>query len=327
MSGEDAADPMAGSAPAGAIATDVASVTMADSVVSIGFFDGVHRGHRSIIERALQVARAEGVRSAVVTFDRHPMEVVRPGSQPPLLQRADRRARTLAATGVDLVVMIPFDDELRHLDPEGFVERVLGDRLRPRAVVVGENFRFGHRAAGDVDALAEIGRRRGFTAEGVPLATWEGLVVSSTEIRRRVEAGEVAAAAELLGRPFALDGLVVRGDGRGKDLGFPTANLSLDPRLVAPARGVYAGWARLPEGGLVPAVTNVGVNPTFGGQQLRVEPYLLDFDGDLYGWELTVDFRARLRGEHSYEGAEALIAQMHRDVAEARRVLGLDASA
>ncbi len=309
--------------PAGAIATDVAAVTMADSVVTIGFFDGVHRGHRAIIDRALALARAQGVRSAVVTFDRHPMEVVKPGSQPPLLQSTRRRAETLAATGVDLVVMIPFDDELRHLDPEGFVERVLGDRLRPRAVVVGENFRFGHRAAGDVTTLTEIGARRGFAAESVPLTTWEGLVVSSTEIRQRVERGAVAEAADLLGRPFALDGLVVRGDRRGHELGFPTANLSLDPRLVVPARGVYAGHAHVPDGRSVPAVTNVGVNPTFGGQQLRVEPHLLDFDEDLYGCELTVDVRARLRDEQSYEGPEALVAQMHRDIAAARRHLGL----
>ncbi|HVM19177.1 MAG TPA: bifunctional riboflavin kinase/FAD synthetase [Egibacteraceae bacterium] len=292
------------------------------SVVAIGFFDGVHRGHQTIIRRAVRAGQASGVRSAVVTFDRHPMEVVNPGSQPKLLMTLARRAGTLAEQGVDLVVVMPFDDDVRHLSPEGFVDHVLVDPLQAQRVVVGANFRFGHRAAGDVATLSHLGPSRGFDAEGVTLLELDGVVISSTEIRGAVEQGDVALAARMLGRPPSIDGVVVRGNQRGAGLGYPTANVQVDARLAVPARGIYAGEFTL-DGDRRPCVTNVGVNPTFGGQELRVEAHLLDFDGDLYGREVSVDFRHRIRDEEKFDSVEQLVAQIDADAAEARRLLGL----
>jgi riboflavin kinase/FMN adenylyltransferase len=293
------------------------------SVVSIGFFDGVHRGHQTIIKRAVRVAEAEGIRSVVVTFDRHPMEVVNPGSQPKLLMTLARRARALADQGVDLVVVVPFDDALRHLPPDGFVDHVLVEPLQARRVIVGANFRFGHRAAGNVEMLSSIGPSRGFVAEGVTLLELEGIAISSTEIRRAIERGDVEFAARMLGRPPGVDGVVVRGDARGTGLGYPTANMQLSRRVAVPAKGVYAGMFTLPDGTQYAAMTNVGVNPTFGGQELRVEAHLLDFSGDLYGREALLDFRHRLRDEERFDSVDELVEQIHRDVAEGRRLLGL----
>lgn len=301
--------------------TYLQEVDPAPSVVSIGFFDGVHRGHQAIIGRAAERARADGVRSAVVTFDRHPMEVVSPGSQPPLLMTLARRARTLAEQDIDLVVVVPFDDELRHLSPEGFVERVLVDPLRARRVVVGANFRFGHKAAGDLGVLSELGRAHGFEAEGVPLLELDGEIISSTEVRASVERGDVERAKDLLGRPHLVDGVVVRGDERGRQIGFPTANVQVGRRVTVPGRGVYAGACHLPGGRAQPCVTNVGVNPTFGGQQLRVEAHLLDFDADLYGAEVAVDFRHRLRDEERFDDVDSLVARIAEDAERARRLL------
>lgn len=297
------------------------AVERAPSVVAIGFFDGVHRGHQMIVQRARVAAAQRNVRCVAVTFDRHPMEVVRPGSQPPLLQALPRRAETLRHTGVDVVVIIPFDDDLRHRSPEAFVEKVLAGVLEARHVVVGENFRFGHRAAGDVALLAELGDERGFSSEGVPLLSEGGRTISSTAIREALTAGDVAAARGMLGRPHAVDGIVVRGDGRGHELGFPTANLQVDPRIAIPAPGVYAGWFTHPDGRRLAAASSVGTNPTFGGEELRVEAYLLDVDEDLYGLEVSLDFCARVRGEVAYGDADALVAQMHDDVREVRRLL------
>jgi riboflavin kinase/FMN adenylyltransferase len=297
------------------------AVTEAPSVVSIGFFDGVHRGHQTIVRRAVHRAHRLGLRSAVVTFDRHPLEVVNPGSMPKLLMTHARRARMLAAQGVDLVVVLPFDDELRHWPPEEFVERVLAGPLRAREVVVGANFRYGHKAAGDVTTLADVGPRYGFRPEGVTLLELDGVAVSSTEIRAEFEAGDVERAAVLLGRPHFVEGVVVRGDQRGAGLGFPTANVQIDPRVAVPARGVYAGRFHA-LGRLHPCVTSVGLNPTFGGSELRVEAHLLDVEADLYGVAAAVDFRHRLREERTYDRVGDLVAQMHLDREEARRLLG-----
>ena len=305
------------------IAQGLDDVTAEPSVVSIGFFDGVHRGHQTIIKRAARLAESAGVRSVVVTFDRHPQEVVNPGSQPKLLMTLGRRARTLAAQGVDLVVVMPFDDGLRHLPPEGFVDRVLVEPLQAQRVVVGANFRFGHGAAGDVQTLNGLGPSRGFTAEAVTLLELDGVVISSTEIRRAIDEGDVGLAQRMLGRPHAVDGIVVRGDARGAGLGYPTANLQVGRRAAVPARGIYAGAFTLGDGTSHPCVTNVGINPTFGGQELRVEAHLLDFSGDLYGREAAVDFRHRLRDEEKFDSVEALVEQIDRDAAEARRLLGL----
>jgi riboflavin kinase / FMN adenylyltransferase len=296
----------------------------APSVVSIGFFDGVHRGHQAIVGRARDAALERGLRSAVVTFDRHPMEVIRPGSQPKLLMTLGQRARALADLGVDLVVVLPFDDDLRHRTPEEFVDRVLAGPLQARHVVVGSNFRFGHKAAGDVTRLAELGSSRGFSAEGVGLLADDDEVISSTQIRAAIDAGEVERAADLLGRPHAVEGVVVRGDRRGAGLGFPTANLEVSRRVAVPARGVYAGMFHLlaePAGPARPAVTSVGVNPTFGGQELRVEAHLLDFAGDLYGEHGALDFRHRIRDERRLVSVDQLVAQIRADAATARSLL------
>ena len=306
----------------GRIVSSLEEVDLAPTVVSVGFFDGVHLGHQTIIARAVGAAEEARLRSAVVTFDRHPMEVVSPGSQPPLLMTLARRARTLADQGVELVVVVPFDDELRHLSPEGFVDHVLVDVLQARHVVVGENFRFGHKAAGDLATLEELGARRGFTAQGVPLRALDGLPISSTEIRAALAGGDVERGWRLLGRPHLVDGVVIRGDQRGRSIGFPTVNLQVGRRVTVPARGVYAGACHLPGGDEQPCVTNVGVNPTFGGQQLRVEAHLLDFSGDLYGAAVAVDFRHRIRDELRFDDVAGLVEQIAADAETARRLLG-----
>jgi len=290
------------------------------SVVSVGFFDGVHRGHRRIVARAVQRAADRGVRAVVVTFDRHPMEVVRPGSQPPLLMTLPRRARTLASLAVDLVVVLPFDDDLRHLPPDDFVDHVLVDPLGAVEVVVGENFTYGHKAAGDVGTLVETGPSHGFRAEGVTLLELDGEAVSSTRIRRHVDVGEVEAAARLLGGPHVVDGVVVRGDQRGAGLGFPTANLLVDPRVAVPAPGVYAGRFHTPDAER-DAVVSVGTNPTFGGAELRVEAHLPGVEADLYGVNAALDFRHRIREQRTYDRVDDLVTQMHLDTAEALRLL------
>lgn len=305
----------------GQIVSDLADVEPAPTVVSIGFFDGVHRGHQTIIRRAVRQAHDLEIRSAVVTFDRHPMEVVNPGSQPKLIMTLARRATTLAAQGVDLVIILAFTDELRHLEPEAFVDHVLVGPLQARRVIVGSNFRFGHKAAGDVATLAEVGPSRSFTVEGVTLLELDATVISSTEIRGALEDGDVAWAARMLGRPHLVDGVVVRGNARGKGLGFPTANLQTSRRIAIPAQAVYAGMFHLPDGSLHPCATNVGFNPTFGGQELRVESYLLDWSGDLYGTTVAVDFRHRLRDELRFQSVDALVDQMHTDVARTRILL------
>ncbi len=305
----------------GRIVEGLQDIEPAPSVVSIGFFDGVHRGHQSIIRRAVDAARTQELRSVVVTFDRHPMEVVNPGSQPQLLMTLARRARTLAEQDVDLVVVLPFDDDVRHWSADAFVDHVLVDALQARNVVVGDNFRFGHKAAGNLATLNELGPGRGFTAEGVALLKVDGAAVSSTEVRAAVDAGAVEVAARMLGRPDLVDGVVVRGDQRGAGLGYPTANLQVSRRVAVPARGIYAGAFSSPDGHQNPCVTSVGVNPTFGGQQLRIEAYLLDFSGDLYGDLVAVDFRHRLRAEERFGSVAALVTQIDADVAEARRLL------
>jgi riboflavin kinase/FMN adenylyltransferase len=306
---------------AGRVATVLGEVPAAPSVVSVGFFDGVHRGHQTIIRRAVRRGGDLGLRSVIVTFDRHPMEVVDPGSTPRLLMTAPRRAQMLAAQGVDLVVVLPFVDEVRHWSADEFVERVLVSPLQAREVVVGANFRYGHGAKGDVATLTDAGAARGFRATGVTLLELDGTVVSSTEIRGAVEEGAVERAGRLLGRPHFVDGVVVRGDQRGRGLGFPTANLQIDPRLAVPARGVYAGHFHQAGQPSRPCVTSVGVNPTFGGSRLRVEAHLLDTDVDLYGVAAAVDFRHRLREERTYAAVDDLVAQMHLDREEARRLL------
>ena len=294
-------------------------VDAAPSVVTIGFFDGVHRGHQAIIGRAAEEARERGLRSVVVTFDRHPMEVVRPGSQPRYLQTLDRRAQRLAEQDVDLVVVLPFTEDFSELQPEAFVETVLAGALQARRVVVGANFRFGHRAAGDVTTLTERGAVHGFDAEAVALVDLDGAPISSTEIREHLERGDVEWAARALGRPFAVEGPVVHGDGRGRSIGIPTANVEVDDRMQVPAGGVYAGRACVVGGAEEwPCVINIGTRPTFSGTTVSVEAHLLDAEPDLYGEHLEVAFEVRLRDERRFDGPDELVAQIHRDIETAR---------
>jgi riboflavin kinase/FMN adenylyltransferase len=298
------------------------------SVVTIGEFDGVHRGHQRIVSRAREAASEMRLPVVVVTFDPHPHEVVRPGTHPPLLCTARRRLQLLAGLGVDAVCVIAFTLEFSRLDPDEFVRAVLVDKLHAARVVVGEDFRFGHKAAGDVALLADLGEKYEFTAEGVPLLTEDGVRISSTEIRARLAAGDVEGAAHDLGRPHRVEGIVVRGHQRGRALGFPTANLETLPHTAIPADGVYAGWlATLDTDGSElerwPAAISVGTNPTFDGRERTVEAYALDRDDlDLYGARVAADFTNRLRATVRFDSVPELIAQMHRDVDEARQLLG-----
>jgi riboflavin kinase/FMN adenylyltransferase len=290
------------------------------SAITIGVFDGVHRGHQEIIGHTVKRARDLGVQSVVVTFDPHPAEVVRPGSHPAVLTEPARKAELIEALGADVLCVIPFTPEFSRLPAEQFVHDVLVEHLHAALVVVGENFRFGHKAAGDEALLARLGRTFGFGVEDAPLVSSNGTVFSSTYIRSCVDAGDVAAAAFALGRPHRVEGVVVRGDKRGRELGFPTANLLCGPHAAIPADGVYAAWLVRRSGRLMAAVS-IGTNPTFSGRERRVEAYALDFDGDLYGERLALDFVAHLREMRSYDSVDPLVAQIHQDVTDTRAVL------
>ncbi|WP_433391523.1 bifunctional riboflavin kinase/FAD synthetase [Micromonospora sp. KLBMP9576] len=293
------------------------------SVVTIGVFDGVHKGHQATIGHAVSRARELGVKSVVVTFDPHPAEVVRPGTHPAVLTETARKAELIEALGVDVLCVVPFTPEFSRLPAEAFVHDILVEQLHAALVVVGDNFRFGHKAAGDVALLERLGGTFGFAVQGAPLVAEAGTVFSSTYIRSCVDAGDVTAAAAALGRPHRVEGVVVRGDQRGRELGFPTANLLCHRYAAVPADGVYA--ARLVRRGHpehLSAAVSVGTNPTFSGRERRVEAYVLDFTGDLYGERLALDFVAHLRGQIRYDAVEPLIAQMGQDVERTRRALG-----
>lgn len=296
------------------------------SVITIGEFDGVHRGHQHIVARAAELGRERGLPVVAVTFDPHPDEVVRPGSHPPLLCSARRRAELLAGLGVDAVCVLPFTLEFSRLDPDEFVRTVLVDKLHAAAVVVGEDFRFGHKARGDVQLLDKLGEKYDYTVEGRPLVVLDDVTVSSTAIRRLLDAGDVAEAAKALGRPHRVEGIVVRGHQRGRQLGFPTANVESPPHTAIPADGIYAGWlATLGESGQEtnrwPAAISIGTNPTFNGQDRTVEAYALDrTDLDLYGLHAAIDFAAFLRGTLRFDSIDALVEQMRKDVDQAREI-------
>ncbi len=290
------------------------------SVVTVGVFDGVHRGHQQLIGRAVDRARERGLPAVLVTFDPHPAEVVRPGSHPARLTTLPRRADLVDALGVDAFCVLPFTPELARTAPAEFVHEVLVERLHAADVVVGRNFTFGHRAAGDVALLTRLGERFGFGVEGLDLITDDGITFSSTYIRSCIDAGDVDAAAAALGRPHRVEGVVVHGDRRGRELGFPTANLSTAPYTALPADGVYAGRFVL-GGRCLPAAVSVGTNPTFSGKVRTVEAYVLDVDEDFYGFEVALDLEHRLRGQERFDDVDALVAQMHRDVARTRELL------
>jgi riboflavin kinase/FMN adenylyltransferase len=295
------------------------------TVVTIGVFDGVHRGHQRIVHRALARAAELRLPAVAVTFEPLPEFVVRPLAKPALLTTLEHRLELLGDLGLDAAYVIDFTPEFSQRSPEEFVQAVLVDRLRAVDIVVGANFRFGRRAAGDVATLAEIGGTAGFMVDPIQLAgpisepdsDASSKVFSSSWIRERIAAGDVEAAADALGRPHRLVGTVVHGDHRGRELGYPTANLELPPDVAIPADGVYAG--RLNG---MPAAISIGTNPTFGGTGRRVEAYAIDQTGlDLYGQVVTLDFVARLRPMVTFDSVEALVAQMANDVEETRRRL------
>jgi riboflavin kinase/FMN adenylyltransferase len=271
--------------------------------IAVGEFDGVHLGHREVIRGS----------DTVLTFEPHPLQVVRPEAAPRLLTSLDAKAELIEQLGVDELVLIPFDDTFAHQSPREFIDHVLVERLHATRVSVGENFRFGHRATGDPAMLRADGR---FETRVVPLVEVEGEIVSSSHIRALVAAGEVELATRFLGGPFQLRGEVVPGDRRGRELGFPTANIVPEEAYVCPGHGVYV--ARAADSC---AAVNVGVRPTFGtGRAVLVEVYLLDRNVDLYGQVLRVDFLARLRGEKRFDSVNALVEQMHDDVRRTREL-------
>ncbi len=292
------------------------------SVVAIGVFDGVHRGHRSLLARARSAADRLGLPLVVVTFDPHPMSVVRPGSAPLLLCSVEYRIELLLASGADHVLVVEFTPEFAGLTPEEFVEQVLIGPLGARHVVIGDNFRFGRRAAGDAETLSELGAQLGFEVDGVPLAAQASEPWSSTYVRGLIAGGDVRAAAEALGRPFRLEGPVVHGDHRGRELGYPTANLGIAAESALPADGVYAAWLMV-GGKRYPAALSVGTNPQFEGREVRVEAYAITSDDlDLYGLHAAVDLVDRVRGQAVFDSLAALTERMGEDVREVERLLG-----
>ncbi len=294
------------------------------TAVVVGNFDGVHLGHQHVIAEARRLADDAGMRVVAVTFDPHPMAVLRPEHAPTALTDLDTRTRLLSAAGVDDVLALPFDREIAAWTPHEFAERVLTDALHAAVVVVGANFRYGAKAAGDVGSLTASGEDLGFRAVGLPLDGGPQ-VWSSTYVRTCLAAGDVAGAAQALGRPFVVRGVVVRGDQRGRELGYPTANVPTSGMAAAPADGVYAGWLRrLDTDETYPAAISVGTNPTFEGERARrVESYVLDRDDlELYDVEVEVSFVDRIRGMVRFDGVEALVATMAGDVVRAREILG-----
>ncbi len=308
---------------------DVADVDpdFGPTVVTIGNFDGVHLGHRHVIERAHEVAaEIGGLPVVAVTFDPHPMTVIRPDKAPAWLVSMEERLRLLGDAGADAALVLRFTTELADVEPEDFVERVLVEGLRARAVVVGQNFRFGKRARGDVPLLTEVCDQHEVAVVGLPLDGAHGETWSSTYVRARIVAGDVAAAAEALGRPFAVIGTVVKGEQRGRELGYPTANVPVvSSRRAVPADGVYAGWLRRRDADDAPwwpAAISVGTNPTFDGRERRVESYVLDRDDlELYGALVQVAFVERIRGMVRFDTVDELVGQMADDVERTRAVL------
>jgi riboflavin kinase / FMN adenylyltransferase len=292
-------------------------------VVTIGVYDGVHLGHRALIAEALRVGGEMGLPVVVLTFDRHPAELVSPERAPCLLTDLEQKVELLGATGVDSVAVLAFDEERRNESAEEFVEEVLVNWLDARAVVVGKDFHFGHARSGNVGVLRRLDR---FAVHGVELVSegdGDAPPVSSTRIRSLLGEGQVEEAAALLGRDHEIRGVVIRGDGRARELGAPTANIEMPERTCLPAEGIYAGWYRLQSGGSYPCAISLGRRPTFYGPEgaLVLEAHLLDWSGDLYGQPARLCFSRRLRGQETYDDAETLARQMAADLDDARRAL------
>jgi riboflavin kinase/FMN adenylyltransferase len=304
-------------------------------VVTIGVFDGVHRGHQELISHAVKAGRTRGVPSVLMTFDPHPMEVVFPGSHPAQLTTLTRRAELVEELGIDVFLVMPFTTDFMKLTPDRYIHELLVEHLHALEVVVGENFTFGKKAAGNVETLRKAGERFGFAVQGMSLVSEhhqnEDITFSSTYIRSCVDAGDMVAATEALGRPHRVEGVVVRGEGRGMVLGFPTANVAPPMYSAIPADGVYAAWFTVlghgpMTGTVVPgeryqAAVSVGTNPTFSGRTRTVEAFVLDTSADLYGQHVAVDFVARIRGQEKFDRVEDLVATMGDDTEHARTIL------
>ncbi|TMK86172.1 MAG: bifunctional riboflavin kinase/FAD synthetase [Actinobacteria bacterium] len=304
------------------LARGIASLPLSvgPTAVTIGFFDGVHRGHQAVIHRTVEVANDRGLTPVALTFDRHPRETLTPGNVPPLLTSMDRKAALIQQLGVEVLTVLEFTEELSRWPPEDFVARILVDGLKAGHAVVGSNFTFGHKAAGTLAMLSDLGEGHGFSVEGVGLLKIDGRPVSSSSIRAALAEGDLDWPTQGLGRRFAVDGTVVKGAGRGREMGFPTANLSVPPGMLLPAQGVYAGKALLEDGSFLAAI-NVGTNPTFGGEPLRVEAFLLEFDRDIQGEPIAIEFWDRLRDEVPFASAEELARQIGEDVDRTRELL------
>ncbi|MEA2580678.1 MAG: riboflavin kinase / adenylyltransferase [Actinomycetota bacterium] len=296
-------------------------------VVTVGFFDGVHRGHQAVLARTVEEARLRGVPSVAVTFDRHPREILNPGAEPRLLTTVERRAQLIERTGIDTLVVLAFDRDFSLVPAQDFVADVLVGGLHAVHAVVGANFTFGFKALGNVENLASLGAPHGLSAEGVPLLEIDGRTVSSTSVREALSAGDLDWPEKALGGRFILDGEVVTGHGRGRGLGYPTANLRTWPRLLLPGQGIYAGVAE--HGGRrYRAAIDVGTNPTFGSEPLHVESFLLDYEGnDLPGEPLSIGFWARLRDEVRYDTVEELVSAIAADVVRTVELVPGDALA
>lgn len=304
-------------------------------MVTIGVFDGLHRGHAQLVEAAVASAAERGIPSVLMTFDPHPSEVVRPGTHPPQLVTLERRAQIAEEMGIDAFCVIPFTPVLAAQSPEAFAHEVLVDRMHAAEVIVGDNFTFGHRAKGDVQRLRELGNAFGFEVQAISLFGAHAVTFSSTYIRSCVASGDVALAADALGREHRVEGVVVHGFRRGRDLGYPTANVAPPEYAAVPGDGVYAAWftvldsSRAPDGIEIGrrymSAVSVGTNPTFAGQTRTVEGYVLDIDADLYGQHVAVDFVARLRGMQSYDTLDELVAAIANDVEQTREILGRSA--
>ncbi len=301
----------------------------AGSVVSIGAYDGVHLGHQAVIAEVRGRAEEAGLSSAVVTFDRHPASVVRPESAPRLLTDLEQKLELLAATGLDRCLVIAFDAARSQERAEDFVQEVLVDALGAKLVIVGEDFHFGHQRKGNVELLRSMGADLGFDVQPLALVDADGRAagddarVSSTAIRHALVEGDLPAAVAMLGRPYEVRGIVAHGDERGRDLGFPTANVSVPGEILLPADGIYAGWFQRDDGTVLPTAISLGRRPTFyvEAHVSLLEAHVLDFDGDLYDEPVRVRFVERLRGEEKFESVEALVAQIGLDCDRARAVL------
>ncbi|TAK14335.1 MAG: bifunctional riboflavin kinase/FAD synthetase [Anaerolineae bacterium] len=300
---------------------DLQSLSLTNTFLSVGVFDGVHRGHRAILEPMVAAARAAGTTAVALTFDPHPTVVFSGPRDGFLLTSPEERAELLGALGLDVLITFPFSRDAAATPARDFVE-ALHARLGLKELWVGHDFAMGYKRQGDVSTLRALGAELGFTVNAVPALENGDGPISSTRIRQHLAAGEVQFANSLLGREYSLRGVVIRGDGRGRTIGIPTANLNIPPDRATPANGVYAGWAQI-GAERVMAVTNIGLRPTFeqAAPRRTVEAHLLDFDRDLYGTELALSFAARLRGEQKFSDIDALVAQIRNDIEQARQDL------